>query len=65
MTRFTADLMQIVVVPIALALLILTAFVFLRGINSHDALSLALAGVGAGALFGCWRLFQFLERSKQ
>jgi hypothetical protein len=65
MTRFTAGLMQVLIIPVALIAVILTAYLGLNGINTHDWRYL-LAGLAfMFGFFGLVKLFQFLETTKR
>jgi hypothetical protein len=65
MTRFTAGLMQVLVVPAALVAVIVTAYLGLNGINQHDWRFILAALITMGTFFALVKLFQALERSKR
>jgi hypothetical protein len=64
MTRFTASLIEILLVPLTLLIFIGTALLGLSGINNHDIRYLAGCAIGVGVLIGATRLFKVIEQNK-
>jgi hypothetical protein len=64
MTRVTATLLEILLVPLTLLVFIATALLGLSGINNHDIWYLAGAALGVGLLFAMTRLFKIIETHK-
>jgi hypothetical protein len=64
MTRFTATLIEVVLVPVTLLVFIGTALLGLNGINNRDIRYLAGCALGVGILLGMTRLFKVIEQNK-
>lgn len=65
MTRFTASLIEVLLVPVSLLVFIGTALLGLNGINNRDVRYLAGCAVGVAILFGMTRLFKVIEQHKE
>jgi hypothetical protein len=64
MTRVTASLIEVFLVPVTLFVFIVTALLGLNGINNHDVRYLAGCALGVAVLIGVTRLIKLIEAHK-
>ena len=65
MTRFTASLIEVLLVPFTLLVFIGTALLGLNGINNRDFRYLLGFAIGVALLIAVTRLFKSIEAHKE